>query len=341
MKVSFIIPTLNSAKTLAECLKAIRSQTFTDFEIVIADGGSTDTTRDIARQFGVEVICENPLKTGEAGKSAAISAAHGDLLALVDSDNILPDPTWLEKMIAPFANPEIFATEPLRYSARTTDPSLTRYFAALGMNDPICLFAGNYDRESSVTGKWTGLSIETRPHTEPNGLHWLELHPTTTLPTIGANGFIFRRTILEKVTWQPYFFDIDVAAEAAAKGLGYIAKVDTSIIHLYCAKFADFIRKQNRRIRDFLYFAATKQRTYPWKNSQARGVILFTLSCLTLLPLVVQTLLLAVRAPKELRSAALWHIPICYATLWVYGLGFLGKVLGFKPRLANRQNWQA
>lgn len=341
MKVSFIIPTLNSAKTLSECLRAIRAQTFTDYEIVIADGGSTDATLDIARQFGVEVICANPLKTGEAGKSAAISAAHGDLLALVDSDNILPSSDWLEKMLAPFAHPEIFATEPLRYSARPTDPSLTRYFAALGMNDPICLFAGNYDRVSSVTGKWTGLDIATKEHFEPNGLRWLELHPTTTLPTIGANGFIFRRAILEKVTWQPYFFDIDVAAEAAAKDCGFIAKVDTSIIHLYCAQFRDFVRKQNRRIRDFLYFAAAKQRTYPWQASKQRGVILFTLSCLTLLPLLIQTLLLAVRSPKGTRSAALWHIPVCYTTLWVYGLGFLGKLLGLKPRLANRQNWQA
>lgn len=341
MRVSFIIPTLNSAKTLGACLSAIRAQSYTDYEIVLADGGSTDSTRDIARQFEVDTLCENPLKTGEAGKSAAISAARGELLALVDSDNILPSPDWLAEMLAPFANPTIFATEPLRYTARQTDPSLTRYFAALGMNDPICLFAGNYDRVSCVTGKWTGLAVATKEHSEPDGTRWLELHPTETLPTIGANGFIFRRSILEKVTWQPYFFDIDVAAQAAAKDCGYIAKVDTAIIHLYCARFGDFVRKQNRRIRDFLYFAATKQRTYPWQNRKTRGVILFTLATVTLVPLVVQTVRLAVRSPKGLKSAALWHIPVCFATLIVYGLGFLGKLLGFKPRLANRQNWQA
>ena len=341
MRVSFIIPTLNSAQTLGDCLAAIRAQTFTDYEIVVADGGSTDDTVRVARRFGVETVCPNPLKTGEAGKAAGINAARGELVALVDSDNILPDPQWLARMLAPFEDPAVFATEPLRYSARPGDPSLTRYFAALGMNDPVCLFAGNYDRVSAVTGKWTGLKIPLEARTEPDGTRWFVLHPRNTLPTIGANGFIFRRSILAKVTWEPYFFDIDVAAEAVAKGCGAVAKVDTSIIHLYCARFGDFVRKQNRRIRDFLYFAAAKQRTYPWRDTKARGVVLFVLSAATVLPLVVQTALLAARSPKGSRLAALWHLPVCYATLCVYGFGVLGKLIGLKPRLADRQNWQA
>lgn len=340
MKVSFIIPTLNSASTLGECLAAIRSQTFTDYEIVIADGGSQDATIAIARQYKVDVICENPLKTGEAGKAAAIAASHGELLALVDSDNLLPSPLWLTQMLAPFRDPTIFATEPLRYSARENDSSLNHYFAALGMNDPICLFAGNYDRLCAITNKWTGLKVATEPHQEPDGTRWFALKPHNTLPTIGANGFIFHREILEKVSWRPYFFDIDVAAQAA-KSCGLIAKVDTSICHLYCSRFRDFARKQNRRICDYLYFANTKQRSYPWSNTKRRGTILFILSALTIIPLVVQMVLLALRSPKGARSAAFWHLPVCYATLVIYATRVLGKLLGVKPRLANRQNWQA
>ena len=138
--VSFVIPTLNSQATLGECLDAILMQDYprSEFEIVIADAGSTDATLEIARAKGVDTITSNQLKTGEAGKAAGIKAARGDFIALVDSDNILPDSGWLKAMMKPFEDEEIFASEPVMYSARRSDSPLTRYFALLGMNDPVC-----------------------------------------------------------------------------------------------------------------------------------------------------------------------------------------------------------
>ncbi|MCR5414984.1 MAG: glycosyltransferase family 2 protein [Kiritimatiellae bacterium] len=335
--ISFVIPTLNSASTIGECLDAILAQDFPrdGYEIVIADAGSTDGTLAIAREKGVDAICGNPLKTGEAGKAAGIKASRGDLIALVDSDNILPSRDWLRKMSAPFEDASVFAAEPIRYSARETDPSLTRYFALLGMNDPVCLFVGNYDRVCAVTGKWTGLDI---PAERKDG--WLKLDIKDRMPTIGANGFVFRRRILDRVSWEPYFFDIDVAAMAVAKGCGAIAKVETSIIHLYCAKFGDFVRKQRRRIRDFLFFAKTKDRTYPWKAQRRGGIALFAVSCALVVPLAVQALMMAIRAPRGSRRLALWHIPACLATLWIYAAGVLSKLAGMKPAMADRTAWQ-
>ena len=236
MLVSFVIPVLNSEKTLAECLGAIRAQTLPpgiEREIVIADAGSTDGTLDIARDCGADVITDNPLKTGEAGKTAGIKAAHGDVIALVDSDNILPDPSWLARMAAPFADPDVVATEPIAYTVRPQDPAPTRYFALLGMNDPICLFTRNYDRTCGVTGRWTGLSVPTEDKGE-----WLKLTLTAdALPTIGANGFVFRRSLLDGTNWDPYLFDIDILYERIRRdGSVYVAKVKTGIVHLYCAR---------------------------------------------------------------------------------------------------------
>lgn len=335
--ISIVIPTLNSERTLGECLDAILSQDFprSGYEIVIADAGSTDSTLEIARAKGVDVVCDNPLKTGEAGKTAGILASKGDLIALVDSDNILPSPDWLARMTAPFADDGIFATEPVRYSARPSDPALTRYFAELGMNDPVCLFVGNYDRYSAVTGRWTGLDVQAE---RKDG--YLKLMLKDKVPTIGANGFVFRRRILDRVSWKPYFFDIDVAASAATGGCGAVAKVDTSIVHLYCARFSDFARKQRRRIRDFLFFAKAKERSYPWTSQRKGGVALFVLSALLVLPLMVQAALFACRAKKGNRLLALWHLPVCYATLWIYGIGVLSKMAGIKPKMADRSAWQ-
>ncbi len=336
MKLSIVIPTLNSERTLPECLDAIIGQSFPrdQYEIVIADAGSSDSTLAIAREKGVDRIVENPLKTGEAGKTAGIKAATGDIIALVDSDNILPDPDWLSRLLAPFADSDVIATEPIEYTVRPRDPSLTRYFALLGMNDPICLFTGNYDRICGVTGRWTGLSVAS----EEKG-DWLKLRLSAeALPTIGANGFVFRRSLLDGSNWDPYLFDIDILYERIRRdGSVTVAKVKTGIVHLYCARFGDFVRKQRRRIRDFLFFAQEKQRTYPWDRQRRTGIVLFCLSAVTILPLFVQMLLGFFRRPDV---AWLWHIPACWCTLWVYGWGAVKKALGFKQAPVDRSKWQ-
>ena len=336
MFLSVVIPTLNSEGTLAACLTAIRAQTLprTSYEIVIADAGSSDHTLDIARQYGVETITDNPLKTGEAGKTAGIKAARGDVIALVDSDNILPDPGWLERMLAPFADPEILATEPLDYTCRKEDPALTRYFALLGMNDPICLFTGNYDRVCAVTGRWTELAI---PQEDQGGYLKLRLGADA-LPTIGANGFVFRRSLLDGVKWEPYLFDIDILYDRILKdGSVAVAKVKTGIVHLYCARLGDFVRKQRRRIRDFLYFAQEKERLYPWDRQRKVGIVLFCLATVLVLPLLWQMAKGACRRPDR---AWLYHVPVCWITLWVYGMGTLSKLLGGKQAPVDRSSWQ-
>jgi glycosyltransferase involved in cell wall biosynthesis len=89
-KVSFIIPTLNSAGVLPGCLAAIRRQDYPKelIEIVIPDGGSTDATREIAKSFGAIVI-ENPDRVAESGKRTALERIKGEIVVFVDSDNEL------------------------------------------------------------------------------------------------------------------------------------------------------------------------------------------------------------------------------------------------------------
>ena len=50
-KLSIIIPTFNSGATIERCLASIASQTFSDYEILIQDGGSTDNTIDLVKSF--------------------------------------------------------------------------------------------------------------------------------------------------------------------------------------------------------------------------------------------------------------------------------------------------
>lgn len=98
--VSVVIPTLNAARVIGPCLQSIAAQDYPHdrLELVIADGGSTDGTLELCRQY-TDCIYPNPLRTGEAGKAVGVRQARHELVALVDSDNILPTPAgcgaWL------------------------------------------------------------------------------------------------------------------------------------------------------------------------------------------------------------------------------------------------------
>ena len=210
--VSIIIPTLNAAKPLGECLRRIRNQEYpkSKYEIIIADGGSTDKTLAIAKKYGCRVV-PNKLITGEAGKAAGLKAAKNEIIALIDSDNYLPDKKWLERMVEPFVDSQIIGSEPIEYTYRKKDGYITRYCALIGMNDPICMYLGNYDRINHLTGRWTAL-----PVVEEDCGNYIKLTlEKYKVPTIGANGTMIRRALIEKQVGD-YLFDIDEIHELIA-----------------------------------------------------------------------------------------------------------------------------
>ncbi len=336
--ISIITPTLNSAKTIALCLEAVLCQDYPKekVELIIADGGSTDATIEIVnsmlsgRQYQVVV---NSLKTGEAGKAVGVKQARNEIVALIDSDNILPRPDWLRQMVAPFADPEIAASEPLRYTYRRGDKWITRYCALLGMNDPVCLFLGNYDRYCLLTGTWTEVGFRAE---DKGGYLKIEFPDPRRLPTIGANGFFIRREILQKYGIGDYLFDIDIICDLVAGGDYRIAKVKTGIIHLFSGNIKQFAGKQRRRIRDYRYYNEQGLRKYQWGSLNTKGLLKFIFYSLTVIPLVVQT----VRGLcRQLDWAWLFHLPACLVSLYVYGTGTV--VSFFKGAAAeSRSSWQ-
>lgn len=330
VNVSVVVPTLNSEKTLGQCLHSIHRQEYDgEIEIIVADGGSTDETVSIAREYN-SLIVENPLKTGEAGKAVGTREASGEIIAFIDSDNILPDQQWLGRMIAPFNDPAIAGSEPLRFEYRRHDSPLTRYCALIGMNDPLCLFLGNYDKFSTLTGRWTGLSIDS---IDRGGFLEIHLNPDT-LPTMGANGFLVRKRLLDLLDFGEYLFDIDVVHNLVALGYNHFAKVKVGIVHLYGTGLATLARKQLRRARDFHYYRDKGMRSYPWSRQERLGLIKFIVYCLLLVPLLAQSL---VGYRKKPDMAWALHAPACLITFFVYSWGFIEGVI--RPREQKRTRW--
>ncbi|MGD2142020.1 MAG: glycosyltransferase [Candidatus Bathyarchaeota archaeon] len=55
-KLSVIIPTINEEENLEQCFKSLVSQTWQYYEVIVADGGSTDNTVEIAGSCGFKVL---------------------------------------------------------------------------------------------------------------------------------------------------------------------------------------------------------------------------------------------------------------------------------------------
>lgn len=331
-RVTFIIPTLNSGRVLRACLDSVLAQDVPRdaYRIYIVDAGSSDDTVQIAEEKGVDRILPNPGVTGEAGKSVGLAAAETDLVAFIDSDNLLEHPGWLRAMLAPFDDPEVCAAETDRFTYRREDSAVDRYCALMGLNDPIHLFLGNYGRWCTLTGQWTAQPITIVA--QRAGYTKVRLNPGA-VPTLGANGYIVRRSALADVTTQPYYFDIDVVQALVDAGHDTFASVPIGVVHLFCPDLRTYARKQRRRIRDYLYYKAQGRRTFRHDTNRV-GYLLFVLATVTVLPVAAQAVAGYARKPDR---AWFLHPILCWITLVVYARATIGALV--RPRAEARHGW--
>lgn len=336
VQVSFIIPTLNAQSVLKTCLKSIKKQSISskEYEIIIADGGSTDKTISIAKKYHAKIY-KNPLKTAEAGKAIGVKKSQGKYIALIDSDNILPTKNWLKTNINILEKDKnLIGTEPLFFTYRPSAGFVERYSALTGVNDPYAFISGVYDRQNYINFKWTGLKIE---QIDKSRYIQIQLKPNQPIPTIGANGTIFRSDFLKKNLTSDYLFDIDIIAQVLSKTQKPLlfAKVKQGIIHTFCeSSIKKFIRKQNRRITDYFYYQNLRQ--FNWSQTNKSGIIKFILYTVLILPMVFDTLRGFIHKPD---IAWFFHPLACFITLYLYTLNTIKKKLGLLKQL-DRNKWQ-
>jgi len=141
--LSIIIPTLNEEKYLPILLSQIKKQNFTDYEIIVADAGSTDKTVEIAKSFGCKIVKGGlPAK----GRNEGAKAARGELFLFMDADNIyLPD-GFLDKLITEFKKRNLgVASFPI--------------YPAGNFVDKICYFL--YNKFVEIFQNWTAFATNS------------------------------------------------------------------------------------------------------------------------------------------------------------------------------------
>jgi len=109
-RVSVVIPTWNRRRHLEEAIASVLAQTYTDYEIVVVDDGSTDDTRAWLEGPGTDrrvVTLRQENRGSSSARNAGIRAARGELIAFLDSDDLWL-PRKLESQVALFdRNPAV------------------------------------------------------------------------------------------------------------------------------------------------------------------------------------------------------------------------------------------
>ena len=106
LTISVITPSFNQAKFLPDCLRSVRNQTYAALEQLVFDPGSKDASREIAAGFEHATLFAEP----DSGQSDALNKgfqrARGDIVAWLNSDDMLIDNRVFERVVARFLEPD-------------------------------------------------------------------------------------------------------------------------------------------------------------------------------------------------------------------------------------------
>jgi rSAM/selenodomain-associated transferase 2 len=102
--ISVVVPTLDEAPSLAQTLTVARRHGAAD--VVVADGGSRDATRDVATRFADAVVVAERGRAAQMNAGAA--AARGDVLLFLHADTRLPD-DFADAIVRALAAPDAVA----------------------------------------------------------------------------------------------------------------------------------------------------------------------------------------------------------------------------------------
>jgi glycosyltransferase len=104
MKISVIIAVYNGAKTIRDTIDSILMQQNVDVECIVIDGGSKDQTVEIAKSYGnkIATIVSESDKGMYDAMNKGIKLATGEIIAILNADDMYEDARVLEKVAAAF-----------------------------------------------------------------------------------------------------------------------------------------------------------------------------------------------------------------------------------------------
>jgi GT2 family glycosyltransferase len=97
-RISVVVCTYNGGRTLEQCLQSLEALDYPDYEVIVINDGSTDSTPDILKRFPNVRAIHQPNQGLSAARNAGLRAAGGSLIAYTD-DDCFADPDWLTHLV--------------------------------------------------------------------------------------------------------------------------------------------------------------------------------------------------------------------------------------------------
>lgn len=96
--ISIIVPVWNASETLSRCVNSVISQTFCDWELLLSNDGSTDSSLEMCRTLSGKYerirVIDNPHRGVSETRNAALDQASGEYVCFIDADDLI-DPDYL------------------------------------------------------------------------------------------------------------------------------------------------------------------------------------------------------------------------------------------------------
>lgn len=301
--ISIIIPTYNEEVFIHGLFEALNKQTYPRerFELILADNGSKDKTKEIASVYADQIIVIPEVNVA-AVRNAGAAQAKGDLLAFLDADCV-PDKTWLEKSALAFIEGEIAFGNKVKvakdsgwiacawFSQKNETIRNTEYInsANFFVTKEIFDIVGGFD-ESLMSGedwdicqriKKAGHVVRLRP--EINVIHLK--NPKSLLSFMkremwhGIGGLqSFRTNLFDKPLWATFIFIIATFIQIIGLILGFT--------YFYCGTSAIFLLlffsslNKISRFKNFNFFFLIFFLYYFYFLGRAGSVFLFFIRAL-------------------------------------------------------------
>ncbi|CAN5506733.1 hypothetical protein BH10BAC1_BH10BAC1_07660 [soil metagenome] len=254
---SIIVPTYNRADLILKTLNTVFNQTFTDYEIIVVDNGSTDNTLEVLSQLEAEnkiKIIRNPVNEERSvSRNLGISAARGKYLTLLDSDDLMYENNLKDAFEYTKTNPNSLFFHNLYHLIDSTGKVIYQYRFPNNKNAVKSIANGNF---LSCIGIFLSKKIYTEYRFETNPIiigsedweFWIRIlakhklgridkinnaivhHPGRSITTYSLDSIIKRKKfIIDQITQDPELYNIYQK---------YIININSSA-HLFAASMAN------------------------------------------------------------------------------------------------------
>jgi GT2 family glycosyltransferase len=162
-KASIIILVWNGIAYIEACLQAVLAQDYANFEVIVVDNASSDSSADfVAERFPqVKLVCNSENVGFSAGNNIGLRAATGDVLILLNQDTVVHE-GWLAALVTALADPTIGLVGcKMLYPDGTIQHAGAYLYGPRGESDHIGRYeqdTGQYDQAQDVEFV-TGASI--------------------------------------------------------------------------------------------------------------------------------------------------------------------------------------